>query len=103
MEAAKEQPYRGKFSDRHAQPVQSWKKDSGHRLMDCALAVWELAECPKTMCPPGEGEFVVLDYVTREAAYFEWPLGADALQIHKMIQGHFGVGALRLFPGVWVV
>ena len=53
--------------------------------------------------PPREGEFAVVDVVTKEKAWFEMPYGATPEIVRALIEGHFDAPAFRVGPKLWFV
>lgn len=53
--------------------------------------------------PVRAGEFVVVDVVTREKAWFEWMDGLEPQHVTELIAGHFGDAAYRVGERVWFV
>lgn len=94
--------HRGTFASAYANARQEWKKASGPRLMDlCHCTASGGDGCYRDA--PGKGEFKVLDTVTRQVGFFDFPSWMDIAKVQALIEGHFGCGAYEVNHGVWVV
>ncbi len=91
--------HRGTFAHRYA-----LERQKGHepRLME--LSLYYVPEGSDNYFDRvDEGEFCVVDVVTRQKGWFEWPDGWEVLDVHRKIEAHFGASAFRVGPRVWFV
>ncbi len=72
------------------------------RLLECLLCVAQLGD-PEyhDACEPGE--FAVVDFMTKEKAWFERPPGATNEVVTGMVESTFAAVALQVLPSVWIV
>ncbi|MDT7522024.1 hypothetical protein RAE21_06310 [Rhodoferax sp. TBRC 17198] len=62
-----------------------------------------LAGDSRYFSPVEDGEFCVVDTVTREKAWFEWLPSMDAEAVRQTIEGHFAAAAFRITSRIWAV
>jgi hypothetical protein len=78
------------------------KRNLWPRLAECCICIRNL-QAIDYMAPAADGEFVVVDVVTREKAWFEWPEGMPAGEIGRIVEGHFDSAAFRVGERIWFV
>ncbi|MES2688081.1 MAG: hypothetical protein V4706_14760 [Pseudomonadota bacterium] len=89
---------RGTFRAHYSKP----KTDKGPRLLDYVLTIAEEGDA-EYLSAPCVGEFVVVDVVTREKAWFEVPTDFTPDNITGMIASTFAARAFRVGPRMWFV
>lgn len=98
-----QQPARPRFTTPYALPKhQLHKNQKTPRLGDYLMEAVP-AGSPHFFDMAAETEFVVIDTVTKEKAWFEIPEKATIQTMQSMIESHFGVSAHRVDAKLWFV
>lgn len=94
--------FRARFDTPYAMGRDRYQQKKKYRLMELNVAK-ALPGDDKYFGPVGFGEFVVVDVVTREKAWFEWLDGLEPPEVTALIAGHFGDAAYQVGERVWFV
>ena len=95
---------RGSFHGHYSLPQSQRiaKTPPRYRLLDCLLAV-AASDDPEYMQPAGNGEFAVVDVITKEKAWFDMPPDCVPEMVTEMIEGCFLCSAYRVGNKLWFV
>lgn len=94
---------RGSFHARYIVPKEArHANQTTPRLLDCLASVAPYGD-PDYMEYPTAGQFVVVDVVTQEKAWFEMPYGATPEMVTGMVSSSFNATAYRVGPKLWFV
>ena len=94
--------FRGTFRTRYAMGADRYQRRKKTRLMDLNTAHCLVGDS-RYFTAVEEGEFCVVDVKTREKAWFEWLPGLEVMDVHSLIEGHFGDAAFRVGARMWFV
>lgn len=95
--------HRGTFQSAYAvSTVDRNGLNRGNRLGDFLQCIAQ-SDDPEYFTPALNGEFCVVDVVTKEKAWFEMPYGATPETITGMIASHFDSTAFRVGNKMWFV
>lgn len=93
---------RGTFHGRYLTPKDKRPCTStGPRLLDHLLSV-AASDDPEYLRGPGNGEFAVIDVVTKEKAWFEMPHGCTPETVTGMVASCLNATPLRIGNKVWI-
>ena len=94
--------FRARFDTPYAMGRDRYQRCKKPRLMELNVTK-ALPGDDIYFAPVHSGEFVVVDVVTREKAWFKWVDGMEPPAVTALIEGHFGDAAYRVGERVWFV
>ncbi len=92
---------RGSFHSRYLRDSDK-RPGKTPRLLDCLIAI-AATDDPDYFDAPEAAEFAVVDVVTKEKAWFEFPYGCTPEMVTGMIESTFASEAFRVGEKVWLV
>lgn len=94
---------RGNFHSRYAVPaLRNATRERSARLLDCLLCIAQRDD-PEYLAECDAKEFAVVDFKTKEKAWFEAPPGATDDVICGMVESTFAASAIQVAPTLWIV